>query len=104
MLFLGEPLSADDAMRIGLVNWAVPAAELHSFVLDLAVTLAQRPAYALESAKFLVNKATDVDLRTGKEFELYVARKMASAEQRKAARSEAATSGGAYEKIFEERG
>jgi enoyl-CoA hydratase/carnithine racemase len=104
MLFLGEPLSAAEAMRIGLVNWAVPADELRGFVFGLAATLAERPAYALESAKFLVNKATDVDLRTGQDLELYVARKMATAEQRKAAQSEAATSGGAYKKIFEERG
>jgi enoyl-CoA hydratase/carnithine racemase len=101
LLMLGELLDAQEALRIGLVNWAVAPDELPTFTRKIAETLAERAPYAVESAKFLVNRATDVDLRTGIAMETYVARRMATGAQRKEAQSGAASGGGAYKKIFE---
>jgi enoyl-CoA hydratase len=100
LLWLGRKLSAEDAYRIGLVNWVAPPNEALKYALAVAEELAKRPAYALESVKFLVNRSSDVDLKTGMAFEVYVARKMATPDERKAAQSTAASSGGAYEKLF----
>jgi enoyl-CoA hydratase len=100
LLWLGRKVSAEEAYRIGLVNWIAPPNEALNYALAVAEELAHRPAYALESVKFLVNRATDVDLKTGMAMEVYVARKMATADERQAARSSAASGGGAYEKIF----
>jgi enoyl-CoA hydratase len=100
LLWLGTPIGAQEAERIGLVNWEFPAEELMSRALELAALLAQRPAYAIEAVKFLVDRACDADLRSGLATEVYVARKMATKEQRLAAQADAAADGGAYGKIF----
>lgn len=101
MLLLGNPVAAAQALAMGLVNAVVPAAEVRSHALGLAGELCRRPAYALESVKFLVNAGTDLDLSSGLKLEIYVARKMASSEQRQQAQEEAgAGAGGAYSAIF----
>ncbi|RLV55592.1 enoyl-CoA hydratase [Aeromicrobium phragmitis] len=59
MLFTGEPLSASDAHRLGMVNHVVADAELDSFTLDLAQRIARMPAYGLRLAKASVNGSVD---------------------------------------------
>lgn len=54
-LFTGEPLSATEAARIGLINHAVPAAELDRRVRDYAMKLVAMPARALQWTKASVN-------------------------------------------------
>jgi enoyl-CoA hydratase len=101
LLWLGMTLDAEQARSAGLVEEVVPDADLMRHCLQLADSLVQRPAYALEAIKFLVTKAADVDLRSGIEMETYVARKMATAEQRRAAQQEIAAADTTYRRLFE---
>ncbi len=47
LLYTGEPIGADEAYRIGLVNRVAPAGEALHIALELARTLASKPALAL---------------------------------------------------------
>lgn len=57
MLFTGQPLSAQDALRLGMVNHVVPDNELSDFTIDLATQIARMPAYGLRLAKSSVNQS-----------------------------------------------
>jgi enoyl-CoA hydratase/carnithine racemase len=59
--FTGEPMSAEEAYRIGLVNRIHPQAELLSRTLEFAVTLASRPRQALFETKRLSRELIDLD-------------------------------------------
>jgi enoyl-CoA hydratase/carnithine racemase len=103
MLMLGTPVPADEALAMGLVNAVVPSDQVLPYAIELARELCRRPAYALESVKFLVNRSADLDLSSGLKLEIYVARKMATSEQRKDAQRQAGEAeGGAYAGIFKE--
>lgn len=54
MLYLGEPLDAENAHRHGLVNWVVPHAELGDRAAGIATTLAQRAPVTLRRYKAMV--------------------------------------------------
>lgn len=58
----GEPIFAEEAYRIGLVNRVVPPAELAEEAEKLARLLASKPKHALEFAISAVNAAEDADL------------------------------------------
>ena len=51
MLLLGEPVDAAEALRIGLVNRAVPAADLDATVRAMAARIAAKPARVLAIGK-----------------------------------------------------
>ena len=55
LLFLGERVSATEAVRLGLANRVVPGDELLDEAMDLARTLAALPAGALRGTKRAVN-------------------------------------------------
>ena len=59
MLFTGEPVSAQDGYRLGMVNHVVPREELESFTLDMAQRIAARPTFGLRLAKESVNRTLD---------------------------------------------
>ena len=59
LLLTGEPVSAEEAHRLGMVNHVVPAAELHDRALAMAQRIAQRPSFALQLAKESVNQTLD---------------------------------------------
>jgi enoyl-CoA hydratase len=59
MLFTSEAVSADDALRLGMVNHVVPVGELQAFALGLAGRIAQRPLFALKLTKEAINAAQD---------------------------------------------
>ncbi len=63
MLFTSDWLSAEDALRLGMLNHVVPRAELQAFTLRLAERIAQKPAFALKLAKEAVNAAEDAQGR-----------------------------------------
>lgn len=56
-IMLGDPMSAADACAIGLINRAVPAAQLGEEVAALARRIAAGPAFAFSSVKRLVHQA-----------------------------------------------
>jgi 2-(1,2-epoxy-1,2-dihydrophenyl)acetyl-CoA isomerase len=57
LMLLGEPMSAMEAERIGLVSQVVPDADLESATLELASKIAAKPRTSLNSIKQLVNEA-----------------------------------------------
>jgi enoyl-CoA hydratase/carnithine racemase len=54
-LFTGQPLLAADAERLGLINHAVPAAELDQRVREYAIKVAAMPPRAVQWTKASVN-------------------------------------------------
>jgi 2-(1,2-epoxy-1,2-dihydrophenyl)acetyl-CoA isomerase len=65
LMFLGEPVSAAEAERIGLVNQIVPDSELESATSELAHKLAAKPRTSLSSIKQLVNAAPQMTIAEG---------------------------------------
>ena len=61
LLFTGEDrISAEEALRIGLVNRVVPAAELDDATLALAQEIAKNEPFVVQSTKRALNRAWDV--------------------------------------------
>jgi enoyl-CoA hydratase len=65
----GEPVSAADAERLGLVNRVVAAGAYMDEALRLAKLIAQRPPLAVRLGKEAVNQAMEVGLTAGLGFE-----------------------------------
>ena len=61
LFFFGDDLPAPEAFRIGLVNRIVPRAELAATVGEWAERLANGATKAIGMAKWLTNRALDVD-------------------------------------------
>ena len=61
LFFFGDDVPAAEAYRIGLVNRLVPRAELQATLEELAGRLAKGPTKAIWIAKWLTNRALDVD-------------------------------------------
>jgi enoyl-CoA hydratase len=74
LVLMGDPITGDDAVRIGLANRAFPADELDERVLSLAERLAGVPAALLQINKRSVHRAMEVmgirtALRSGSELQ-----------------------------------
>jgi enoyl-CoA hydratase len=65
LLFTGEPIDAAEALRIGLVEEVVPAAQLRERVLALAATIAEKSPVALQLIKEGVRAAQRTSLDDG---------------------------------------
>ena len=59
MLFTGEPMTAQEAHRLGMVTSVVSSDDLQRATLDLARRIARRPSFALMTAKQTVNQALE---------------------------------------------
>jgi 2-(1,2-epoxy-1,2-dihydrophenyl)acetyl-CoA isomerase len=64
LFFFGDDVPASEASRIGLVNRLVPRAELQATLEEMAARLAKGPTKAIWIAKWLTNRALDVDRAT----------------------------------------
>ena len=64
MAFLGDPLGADKALRIGLVSRVVPDAELAGVALAMAGRIADQALGATAATKRLLGGAFETDLET----------------------------------------
>jgi 2-(1,2-epoxy-1,2-dihydrophenyl)acetyl-CoA isomerase len=71
LVFTAEIFDAAEALRIGLVNRVVPAAELRAAAEDLARRIAAMPPQALALAKALLNRSAEVGLAAGLEAEAH---------------------------------
>lgn len=58
-LFLGERMSAADALRAGMINRVVPRSELMDHTFDVAGRIAKMPRFALALTKKAINQAED---------------------------------------------
>ena len=74
----GQPLSAVDAERFGLVNQVVAADQLEPTVRALAERLAAGPPLAIAGAKRAINRALDCTLADAMEYESYLQEAMAA--------------------------
>ncbi|WP_366922239.1 enoyl-CoA hydratase/isomerase family protein [Metallumcola ferriviriculae] len=69
MLYMGEPISADEAEKIGLLNKTVLPSSLEAETEKLVESLLKKPALALSMLKEAVNQGTQLDLRRGIRYE-----------------------------------
>ncbi|WP_207890504.1 enoyl-CoA hydratase-related protein [Rubrobacter taiwanensis] len=69
LIFTGRRISAGEAKELGLVNRVVPQGEALSAAKELAAEIAANGPVAVRYAKAAANKALDVDLVSGLEYE-----------------------------------
>ena len=65
LLFTGDSVGADEALRTGLVNRVVPAADLLDAALALASDLAAKPPLTLAAALAAVHRGMDASIDDG---------------------------------------
>src|SRR6185436_1463002 len=71
LVFFGEDLSAEEALRIGLINRVAAADQLLHVTREWAEKLAQGPTYAIGMSKHLLNRSLQSDLDTAFEEEAF---------------------------------
>jgi enoyl-CoA hydratase/carnithine racemase len=71
MLLTGEPISAQEAERFGMVNKVVPLAELDGAVDELAAKLAKAATRAIGLAKRSLNQALGAGIEQGYMYQSY---------------------------------
>lgn len=64
LMFLGDDVSATDALRLGIANHVVAASDLASRTAELAGRLAAAPTRALALTKWLLNRSFESDRHT----------------------------------------
>ena len=69
LIFTSEPVKADEAGRIGLVNKVVPAGELDKEVSELAAKIIKNNQTSIRVIKSLIKQGMKVDLKSGLEIE-----------------------------------
>ena len=69
LLMLGESVSAERAVEIGLAGQVVEDAELSEATADLARRLSEGPGFALAGTKLLLSREQDMDLAGSLELE-----------------------------------
>jgi enoyl-CoA hydratase/carnithine racemase len=69
LMFTADHVSAEDALRMGLVNRVVPDFDLMKETMALAERIAGRAPLSHDRVKALVNRASETDLETGLELE-----------------------------------
>lgn len=74
MLLTGERIDAPTALRWGLINQVVPAAELLNAAMGYARRIAANAPLAVQAAKELAVRSRDMDLPTGLRMEQFVNR------------------------------
>jgi 2-(1,2-epoxy-1,2-dihydrophenyl)acetyl-CoA isomerase len=65
LLLLGEPIDAQEALRLGLVNRVVPPGQLMAAVLDWARRLASQPRLPAALAKAALDNGIDAPFEAG---------------------------------------
>jgi enoyl-CoA hydratase/carnithine racemase len=69
IIFTGRFVGADEALRIGLVDKVVPAADVYTTAREMAARFVGGPVFALRAAKESIDRGLEVDLETGLEIE-----------------------------------
>jgi enoyl-CoA hydratase len=100
MHYTGDPIDAQEAYRIGLVNKVMPAESVMDEAKKMASTLADRSRTAMRMAKFLINAGMRVDLNTAMEYEAELSRSLMVSPEMGESMKRAAEREGVYKKIF----
>jgi 2-(1,2-epoxy-1,2-dihydrophenyl)acetyl-CoA isomerase len=69
---LGEPIDANRALGLGLVNWVFPEQGFRENVAKIAERLAKGPTKAMGLTKRALNRAVVVDMDSALEYEMYL--------------------------------
>jgi len=69
LVFTGDIISAEEALRIGLINKVVPRERLRETVVGIVATLLKRSPIILKFAKLAVNKSLETTLSMGLAYE-----------------------------------
>lgn len=72
LIFTGEFIKADEALRLGIVNQVYPADELEEQVMAVAKKIAAKSSLALKWAKKAINASQETGLRAGLDYEAMV--------------------------------
>jgi len=69
LMFTGDPINAEEALRLGIINRIVDDADLMPEALALAKKLAQGATRSIGMIKHMLNRSLNTDLATQLEFE-----------------------------------
>jgi len=69
LVFTGDVIPAEEALRIGLINRVVPGEKLRETVEELVDTLLKRSPIILKFAKMALNKSLEMPLSAGLAYE-----------------------------------
>ena len=69
MILTGNPITADEALRAGLVSRVVPVGDLMEETKNIANEIASKPPISVRAAKEAILRAYDTTLEIGLEFE-----------------------------------
>jgi E-phenylitaconyl-CoA hydratase len=83
LLLTGDSIDAETALRWGLVNRVVPAAELMPAAMEFAKRIARNAPLAVQAAKELALRSRDLDLSSGLRLEQVVNRMLQFSEDAK---------------------
>lgn len=61
LIFTARTVDAEEAERIGLVNWVVPAQELEEVAWEMAASIARNSPEAVRWSKAVIDTATEVE-------------------------------------------
>ncbi|MDA8229354.1 MAG: enoyl-CoA hydratase-related protein, partial [Desulfitobacterium hafniense] len=69
LIFSGDIINAEEALRIGLVNKVVPVSDLMMEAIKMAKKFASRGPVALQLAKSCINEGLQMELEMGLQYE-----------------------------------
>ena len=69
LIFTGDPITAEEALTLGLVMKVVPKEKLLEEAKSFAAKLAALPRLALQASKNLINRGLEMELNSGLELE-----------------------------------
>lgn len=65
LIFTGESLSAEEAFRLGIVQWLCPASQLQQRAAEISAVIASRAPLAIGGAKRAIGEGRSAGLETG---------------------------------------
>jgi enoyl-CoA hydratase/carnithine racemase len=100
MIMMGEALDAAEALRIGLVDEIAQPDDLLSTTMALATRLAELAPFAVQTAKYLIDRSVESDMTTALELERRMVASMATPEERAQAQCDAAARSPVYARLL----